>query len=309
MKLTITENLPRTLKNQMETFQNNCLFINDFYLDCLNIKYKKVFIHNNNLLACSILIDNNSNNVPPLFLPYYSLFYNSPYFKFSDKDKYFFNKSIFEIFCKDYFEKISINYLSFDYEVKDLRSIYWFYSGKVISKLKYTSIIDPSKFSSYEDYFIKTRRSRRREMKYLESNDFRFLPSDNYSSLDKFLDETYLRQGKKRSENEKLLFKQIIETSFKKKIGSLYNAFYKDKLVSSYFTIEDKKKIYSFFGASSSEHLDKNTYTKLTFHAIKRSFDKKKIFDFLGANSPLRGDYKMSFNPQTKVFYSLCLEK
>lgn len=309
MKITISENLPRLLESQLEVFQKNCLFINKFYLDCLNINYKKVYVYNSNLLACSIIIDSKSKNTPPLFLPYYSLFYNSPYYKLNDKDKYFFNKYIFQIFCQNYYESNSNNYLSFDYEVEDLRSIFWFYNGKIVTNIKYTSIIDPSKYRSYDDYYINSRRSRRREMKYLESNDFKFLQSDDYKSLDKFLDETYLRQGIKRTENERLLFKQIVETSLEKEIGSLYNAYYKNRLVSSYFTIEDNMKIYSLFGASSTEHLDKNTYTKLTFQAIKRSFDKKKIFDFFGTNSPLRGDFKMSFNPNTKVFYSLYLEK
>ena len=48
----------------------------------------------------------------------------------------------------------------------------------------------------------------------------------------------------------------------------------------------------------------------ILFEAIKRYMDQGlSSVDFVGVNSPMRGDFKTSFNAQVKPYYIVKLEK
>jgi lipid II:glycine glycyltransferase (peptidoglycan interpeptide bridge formation enzyme) len=75
------------------------------------------------------------------------------------------------------------------------------------------------------------------------------------------------------------------------------------------FFISDARCSYYLFGANDPAMRETNASSKLLLDNIALSAHKGlKIFDFVGVNSPLRGDFKMSFNAELVPYQEVHLE-
>ena len=78
--------------------------------------------------------------------------------------------------------------------------------------------------------------------------------------------------------------------------------------VSGAFILSDKNTDVYLFGANDNNYRDSYGSTRIILDSIKETFEEsKKIFDFCGMNSPLRGDFKSSFNARLTPYFELDL--
>jgi lipid II:glycine glycyltransferase (peptidoglycan interpeptide bridge formation enzyme) len=68
----------------------------------------------------------------------------------------------------------------------------------------------------------------------------------------------------------------------------------------------DKKRAYYLLAANDPTHRSTGAATRLMFDNI---FEAKRRglqeLDFVGVNSPNRGDFKLSFNPELKLYFDV----
>ena len=72
------------------------------------------------------------------------------------------------------------------------------------------------------------------------------------------------------------------------------------------FFLYDKKDAYNLVLATDPNYRKFFFGTKILFNQIQELFKKKfKKLDFVGVNSSNRGDYKLSFNPDLKIYFKV----
>lgn len=207
---------------------------------------------------------------------------------------------------KNEFKKCEI---SLHHSIHDLRAFQWFnYNQKKESVkilIKYTGILHLNNYKNFENYLNEVRAVRRQE--YKKNNDlFDIVEEYNTKNLDKLHEKTFLRQNIKRNSLEKKIVKRIITKLLNDKIGRLVTIKLKnsDKAISSSYFLTDNKNAYNLTLATDPIYRKYSPGTKLLFNQIKNCFSKKiNRIDFVGVNSPDRGDYKLSFNPELKKYF------
>jgi len=231
------------------------------------------------------------------------------------KKNHKFSKQYFEI-SSFLIEKITDIYdnfsLSLDPSLNDVRPFQWFRykdesKKKIVIQIKYTGILDLSKFNNYEDYLQSIRAVRRQEYKKIKEN-FILEEEADIKNLDLLHEKTFKRQNLNRGENEKIVITKVISNLIKKKIGKLLvykNKATSDVVAASYF-LTDNINAYNISLASDPMQRKLSPGTGLILKQIELCFKNKiKYVDFVGINSPNRGDYKLSFNPETKIYFNL----
>lgn len=199
------------------------------------------------------------------------------------------------------------------WSVYDCRAAQWYNYGEK-SKPKIEIGMAYSAVKNIETFDLtKENISKRRWRDYVKSSQKYVNNCFESQKTDAFLDcyiQTFKRQGIEISFEDEAIVKKISENALQHGYGKLYyieNA--NGEIMSALLMLYDKTKAYYMFGANLPEFRDTGAATQLMLYAIAES--KKmglKYFDFVGANSPHRGDFKLSFNAELKVYYTYKLQ-
>ena len=212
------------------------------------------------------------------------------------------------------FDKFSINCnLSLHHSLLDIRGIEWyFYANQTRLNfkydVKYTGIIETSKFKDFDEYLKSIRNVRLQQFKKgkLVTN-LRIVESTSVEEFCRIYRLTFKKHDKTISEDKIALVRSIIASGLKYGYGKLYLLVTdSETAISGIFILKDQKTDYYQFGANDPAFLNKNGSTILLLHAIKESFDSgQKNFDMVGMNSPLRGEFKASFNARSVPYFEI----
>ncbi|MEH1856991.1 MAG: GNAT family N-acetyltransferase [Nostoc sp.] len=212
-------------------------------------------------------------------------------------------------FIEQLVEKFEKIYLAHSWQLHDIRPFQWYNyhtpeKGKFEVQLRYTGILKLTRFDSFDFYLSCIRAVRRQEMRKAIKNKLSIQVSDNIEILDKLHREVWARQGIENTEKESYLLKAITQKSLAKGFGIL-KVCYLDKIpVSAILFLFDRKRGYYMFAGNNPEYRETGGSTFLLLDLIEECFKRKlQEVDFVGVNSPNRGDYKLSFNPEIKPYF------
>lgn len=206
----------------------------------------------------------------------------------------------------DKFERIS---LAHSWKLQDIRPLQWYNyhtpeKGKFEVQLRYTGILNLIKFENFDLYLSCIRAVRRQEMRKAINNNLSIKVSDNIEILDKLQREVWARQGIENIEKESYLLKAIAQKSLEKGFGMLKVCYLDATPVSAILFLFDQKRGYYMFAGNNPEYRESGGSTFLLLDLIEECFKRKlQEVDFVGVNSPNRGDYKLSFNPEIKPYF------
>ena len=274
-----------------------------------------VFDTNNNLLAGACILENikgkNAYSLPFPFVPYQSILFSSELFLLKEHKKYTQKFRLSEFLIN----KLSQIYSNLSFNLKpmdfDLRPFMWHnYNIEGVDKFsitpRYTAILDLKDFN--RDLYLKNIRTvRRQEIKKCNAV---FSLTDDIDSFMSLYKKTFSRQDITVNEGNLSLVKRIIETALKDNFGVLTQACLSECVASMSLFLFDNNTAYYQFGANDPDFRSTGASSLLMFESISMMADKgMKYFDFVGVNSPSRGDYKLSFNPTLRSYFSIKLEQ
>lgn len=207
-------------------------------------------------------------------------------------------------------------HLSFHPKVNDLRAVEWFYheahrSNLVpIIKSRYTGMIEIKRFASFDEYLKSIRKERLRE--YRRSLETKYKIDLHSGDLENFLnlyELTFGRKGQTVSDDLLNRVKSIVSAGLGDGSGNLTMLYSEDgEPVSGAYILSDRDTSIYLFGANDIKYRDSYGSTRVILDSLKQTFqESKKIFDFCGMNSPLRGEFKSSFNARLIPYFELDL--
>lgn len=198
--------------------------------------------------------------------------------------------------------------MTLSWEFKDIRPFLWHNyheqsAARFIGHPRYTAVLDLKSMET-EKFPAEVRACRRQELK----------KSSNYfvnveAKLDDFLSiyaSTFTRQGIALDNATIELVGSIVTQAIEQGYGRLSSCETPAGIASACLFLYDSKRAYYLFAANDPAHRNTGAATRLMFDNI---FEAKRRglqeLDFVGVNSPNRGDFKLSFNPELKLYFDL----
>jgi CelD/BcsL family acetyltransferase involved in cellulose biosynthesis len=169
---------------------------------------------------------------------------------------------------------------------------------------RYTAVLDLSNFD-YGNYLKSIRAVRRQEVKKatveLSETDEVTLFIDIYA-------KTFERQGIVVSPQQLDLVRSITASALEHGYGRLTKATNADGVASMSLFVSDARCAYYLIGANNPEQRHTGASSALMVDNIRAMAEKgMSRLDFVGVNSPNRGDYKLSFNPDIVHYHEVHL--
>ncbi len=296
----------------VEDSAQGTVFAKSEFLNSLGVPFQIITVYfREKIVAGTVILFSEDGNILPApfpFTPYQGLLLADNFTKTDHKRNseefliltWFIEKLI------EKFEKIS---LAHSWQLQDIRPFQWYNyhtpeKGKFEVKLRYSGILKLTKFESFDFYLSCIRAVRRQEMRKAIKNKLSIQVSDNIEILDKLHREVWARQGIENIEKESYLLKAITQKSLDKGFGILKVCYLDIIPVSAILFLFDRKRGYYMFAGNNSEYRETGGSTFLLLDLIEECFKRKlQEVDFVGVNSPNRGDYKLSFNPEIKPYF------
>ncbi|HIE74229.1 MAG TPA: GNAT family N-acetyltransferase [Flavobacteriales bacterium] len=204
--------------------------------------------------------------------------------------------------------------LSLHHSLDDLRGFQWhnYHNSKGLQpylNLHYTGVLDLKKIGSFEQALMNVRTVRRQEYKKCIKNGFTVEASNDVSILNFLHEKTFERQGMKRSKSEVFLATELARESLKKGIGRLLICRNSEGVpTSASLFLFDNKTGYYLIGANDPEYRKFGTGGFVVLEQIRYCIEQGLSYvDFIGINSPLRGDFKTSFNANPTPYFTFSL--
>ncbi len=288
------------------------LFCSSIFLNGLSCKYDFYFIKKENQIKLAVLLFKKTKKLEKF---YYQDFNYNQGFYFFDTDLAYKKQKIERIqlinFFLDYItKKIKEMRFSLHPTINDIRVFQWYdYTKKPFHFNKvYTSIINFSKYYSFENFLSSIRYERRREYRiFKEQSDLKIIVDNNKKNFIEIYRYLLPTVGH-------LAFKahiKLIDNALKNKYARINFMYNNKKILAATLFYFFKEDCYYAFSAINPNHKKKYSYTtSLILEQINFAFQNKIIkLDFLGVNSPNRADYKESFGGNLDSFYELTYKK
>jgi lipid II:glycine glycyltransferase (peptidoglycan interpeptide bridge formation enzyme) len=291
--------------------QNNLFCYTDF-LDVYQQNYDLLFITKGELILMGVVIIKSSEGVPVVNPFMYQGVLLSQYIESLALQKK--TKKILELTQLLLIELESLYgsvALSLHHSLNDLRGFQWhnYHNQDGLQpnlNLNYTGVLDLKKIENFEQVLMNVRTVRRQEYKKCIKNGFTIEVSNDVSILNSLHEKTFERQGIKRSKAEIFLATELARESLHKGIGRLLICRNNEGVPTSacLFLFDDKTGYY-LIGANDPDYRKDGTGGYVVFEQIRHCIEQGLHYvDFMGINSPLRGDFKTSFNASPKAYFS-----
>lgn len=287
-------------------------FMMDEYLSAVGYKSDKYIVYKTEKPYMGLCVPVNMKTDLPSSIVPYAPYQGFLYTKNSDGyTDYHNNVEATEVLLEYLYTSKKYDELTYSniYTVKDMRAVQWHHyhepqKGVYEIRMRYSSVLDICNMD-------KTMcRSRRRELKLCSKyfdNDAAFKSEDKRDFLNLY-ELTFERQNINLDVEVIEMVSNIIDTVLLNDIGELWYIKSKEGIVTNARVVLRDAHGYGYdiFNASNPEYRKWFGNTKLLYdilHDMKnRGFEK---YDFVGVNSPLRGDYKLSFGGKLVPYY-LC---
>jgi hypothetical protein len=295
-----------------ESSQNNT-FLNSKYLTSSGKEESKRFLLRNDTPVLGFTVPTISNDgtisTQHQFSTYNGLF-------FIDKISSGYSQDLQRIKVlenlMEYFDlaKIQVQ-LSLHHSIKDIRGMEWYFFDRQTNLeletcIRYTGLIRLEEFKDFSEYLTTIRKVRVQEYKKsLASSNYQVITSNSADEFCRLYSATFNKHQLQVSVENLTLVKNIIESGIKNGYGKLLMLVNNEgKAISGSYFATDKTSMYYQFGANDPKFLKENGSTRLILRGVENAFaEKKKVFDMVGMNSPLRGEFKASFNARPAPYF------
>lgn len=279
-------------------------FHREEYLNAVGFRGERYVVRKKDRIVAGILLainDIGEQEMPP-FAPHQGILF------FEKGDKYGIKKEqleavsvLLEELDEDYHHICFANHFS----VNDMRACLWHHyhepeKGLYDIHLRYTAVKDISKLTM--EGFSKGRRS---DYKYSFTRyGLTYKKSDDVSSFFELYQSTFERQSISLTDYEIRCVRGILDCTLGK-YGFLRYAVMPDgKKIDAIYILVEGETAYYLFGANHPDYRKCGGGTFLLIEAMKELSERGiRYFDFVGINSPLRGDFKLSFGAEIKPYY------
>lgn len=195
------------------------------------------------------------------------------------------------------------------YTVDDMRAVLWHHyhtpeQGKYKIEVFYTAIKDIT-----DNVLGGLSKGRRLDYQYsTERHGLSIRNVCDSRAMREFMNlyvETFARQGIRITKETLDMVEAILKEVFARDYGVMRTAVAPDgKSVDSIVVLVDKMNAYYLFGANHPDFRKYGGGTLLLVEAMKElQLKGVRYLDFVGTNSPLRGDFKLSFGAALKPYY------
>ena len=211
-----------------------------------------------------------------------------------------------EMLCAHFDRLAMINSWTLD----DLRAFQWHnYHGPQDRRFAlrpiFTGVLDLNRARDWDAYAASIRTLRRREAKRATGTiDIR--SSDDIDLFLDLHDATYARQDLSLDPESRDYRRRLVAAGLAGGFGTLHFAYDETGTAcSAIFVLANARSAYYLFGANRPEARKTGASTLLMLQAIHCAAENGlDWFDFCGINSPNRGDYKISFNAEPRVYFA-----
>jgi hypothetical protein len=196
--------------------------------------------------------------------------------------------------------------LSWNFE--DLRPFLWHNHGQAdaahfTAQPRYTAVLD-LRGLDLQTYSREVRRDRRNDLK--KASEFTVNGQADIHDFLRLYEDTFKRQeivlGAATLERVASITRGALNGGY----GRLSCCETPSGIASTNLFLYDAKRAYYLFGANDPEQRHTGAATKLIFDSISEAQRRDLLeLDFVGVNSPARGDFKLSFNPDLKLYFEL----
>jgi hypothetical protein len=200
--------------------------------------------------------------------------------------------------------------LSLHHSLVDLRGFTWhnYHNKKGLKpnlELNYTGILRIGNIENFDQILANARTVRRQEYNKCKKNGFKVEESLDVDILNSLHAKTFERQGINRSDSEVFLATELAKESLSKGFGRLLVC--KDKqgipAAASLFLFDGKTGYY-LIAANDPDYRKDGSGGYVVFEQIRHCIEQGLSYvDFVGINSPMRGDFKTSFNSEPLPYY------
>ncbi len=198
----------------------------------------------------------------------------------------------------------------------DLRSFQWhnYHSpekGKFKIDLNYTGILSLQSVENIDQTLMGARINRRRDYRKCLKEGFTIEESDDIKVLDFLHSQTFERQGIDRPSGQIFMATILAEKTISLGFGRLLICRdHSGTPASASLFLFDDKTAYYLIGANDPKFRTYGTGSYVMFEQIRRCLEQGlSQVDFLGINSPMRGDFKISFGAVPAPYFTVSLEK
>jgi Acetyltransferase (GNAT) domain len=296
------------------TSPQSTVFNTVWFVKSLEKPFRLFSVENNSgeILAGVCILENSEKEMadaPYPYTPYQGILF-SKFFLEMDNHK----RTVYEFrITEKIIDYLCGRYSNFNMSLapgfKDLRPFLWHnFSKDNAPKFnvtnRYTAILDLQNFC-VEKYLNSIRTVRRQEYRkniHLEVED------GDLGDFIKIYKATFERQEIRVSAGSIELISNIYNGALIGENVSLRRVCIDGETASATLFLHYAKKAYYLFGANNPKYRSSGASTMLMlsniFEFARLGFES---IDFIGVNSPNRGDYKLSFNPQLVVYYEVSL--
>jgi hypothetical protein len=198
--------------------------------------------------------------------------------------------------------------LPFSWNFEDIRPFLWHNyhadaAAHFTAQPRYTAVLD-LKSMDESRYPAQAQARRRRELK--KSSVFTINGKASPDDFSRLYTATFARQDITLEHNALALVQSIISQAVAQGYGRLSSCDTSAGPASMCLFLYDKTRAYYLFGANEPAQRNTGAATRLMFDNIYEARRRGlQEFDFVGVNSPDRGDFKLSFNPELKLYFEL----
>lgn len=202
--------------------------------------------------------------------------------------------------------------MALSWHYTDLRPFLWHnYHASELGQFKatprYTGVLDLNQIDS-ATFPAQTRACRRQELRKAAHCVVR-----EETDVERFLELyalTFIRQQIVLPDSTLALVRRITCAALEQGYGRLSSCAGAQGVAAMTLFLFDRKRAYYLFAANDPEQRNSGAATRLMFENIDYAKQRGLAeFDFVGANSPNRGDFKLSFNPELKLYFDLRYER
>lgn len=196
--------------------------------------------------------------------------------------------------------------MSLSWHVTDIRPFLWHnYHEPQLGQFKtiprYTGILD---LTSGEDFPAQARACRRQELR--KASAFEVREERDVEQFMHLYAQTFARQDIALPEATLALVRRITEAALEGGYGRLASVSTPQGIAAMTLFLFDTRRAYYLFAANDPAQRNSGAATRLMFENIEYARGRECTeFDFVGANSPNRGDFKLSFNPELKLYFDV----
>ncbi|WP_317204578.1 GNAT family N-acetyltransferase [Janthinobacterium sp.] len=202
--------------------------------------------------------------------------------------------------------------MALSWQYADVRPFLWHnYHESALGQFKatprYTAVLDLDGIDA-ATYPEQTRACRRQELRKGAAYAVR-----EESDVEAFLAMyalTFARQGIALAPAALALVRRITTAALEQGYGRLSSCSTEQGAAAMTLFLFDSRRAYYLFAANDPALRNSGAATRLMFENI---YDAKRRglaeFDFVGVNSPQRGDFKLSFNPELKLYFDMRCER